>query len=60
MRELVAKLNLKAYQQGYHSGLHDLPWSAADWEAEFQPEYRRGRVDGQSARQIAGKEADHA
>lgn len=50
MSRLNAELQAKAYQQGYHAGLNGLPWHSADWEAEFLPEYRRGRDDGLAVR----------
>lgn len=57
MSDLIERLQRKAYQQGYNAGLRDLPWSPADWEAEFVPEYRRGRDDGRAARQTAPRPA---
>lgn len=47
---MIAELKVKAYRQGYHAGLNNLPWSLDDWEAEFRAEYRRGLNDGLAAR----------
>lgn len=55
---LFRELHDKAYAQGYHAGRNALPWSAADWEIEFVPSYRRGHNDGVAERQREMNQAE--
>lgn len=51
MCNLIAELQVKAYQQGYRPGLNGLTWLAGDWGVELLPEYCRGSAEGRAARE---------